>query len=51
MTKLSEQKASVVISLAAVIVIIYGLQMAKVLLVPFLLAAFLAMITVRPMLC
>ena len=32
------------------IVIIYGMQMAKVLLVPFLIAAFLALITVRPML-
>ena len=44
------QRSSAVISLAAVIVIIFGLQMAKVLLVPFLLAAFLALITVRPML-
>ncbi len=50
MTLTPEHKSSAVISLAAVIVIIYGLQMAKVLLVPFLLAAFLAMITVRPML-
>ena len=50
MTNLAEQKSSAVISLAAVIVIIFGLQMAKVLLVPFLLAAFLALITVRPML-
>ena len=50
MTMTAELKSSAVISLAAVIVIIYGLQMAKVLLVPFLLAAFLAMITVRPML-
>lgn len=39
-----------VVSFAAVIVIIYGLQMAKGLLVPFLVAAFLAMITLRPML-
>ena len=39
-----------VISFAAVIVIIYGLQMAKALLVPFLVAVFLALITVRPML-
>jgi AI-2 transport protein TqsA len=39
-----------VVSFAAVIVIIYGLQMAKALLVPFLVAAFLALITVRPML-
>jgi AI-2 transport protein TqsA len=38
------------VSFAAVIVIIYGLQMAKALLVPFLVAAFLALITVRPML-
>ena len=35
---------------AAVIVIAYGLQMAKVVLVPFLIAAFLALITARPML-
>jgi predicted PurR-regulated permease PerM len=46
----SQNKGSVVISFAAVIVIIYGLQMAKNLLVPFLVAAFLALITVRPML-
>ena len=44
------RKGSAVISFAAVIVIVYGLQMAKVLLVPFLVAAFLALITVRPML-
>ena len=37
-------------SFAAVVIVIYGLQMAKVLLVPFLIAAFLALITVRPML-
>jgi predicted PurR-regulated permease PerM len=37
-------------SLAAVIIIVFGLQMAKALLVPFLVAAFLALITVRPML-
>jgi len=43
-------KGSAVISFAAVIIIIYGLQMAKGLLVPFLVAAFLALITVRPML-
>ena len=36
--------------LAAVVVVIYGMQMMSVLLVPFLIAAFLAMITVRPML-
>ena len=38
------------ISFAAVIVIAFGLQAASVLLVPFLLAVFLALITVRPML-
>jgi AI-2 transport protein TqsA len=46
---LSNNKGSAVVSLAAVIVVIYGMQMAKALLVPFLIAAFLALITVRPM--
>jgi predicted PurR-regulated permease PerM len=46
----SQSKGSAVISFAAVVVIVIGLQMAKDLLVPFLLAAFLALITVRPML-
>jgi len=50
MTEASAKSAGVVISIAAVIVIIYGMQAAKVLLVPFLLAAFFALITVRPML-
>ncbi len=50
MDDLTENKGSAVISFAAVIVVVYGLQMAKALLVPFLLAAFLALITVRPML-
>ena len=35
--------------MAAVVVVIYGMQMMSVLLVPFLIAAFLALITVRPM--
>lgn len=47
---ISEKRGSAVITFAAVLVIVYGLQMAKALLVPFLVAAFLAMITVRPML-
>ena len=47
---MTEKRGSTVISFAAVIVIVFGLQMAKALLVPFLLAAFLALITVRPML-
>ncbi len=46
----NNDNGSAVISIAAVIVIIYGMQMAKVLLVPFLIAAFLALITARPML-
>ena len=50
MDDLRESKGSAVISFAAVIVVVYGLQMAKALLVPFLLATFLALITVRPML-
>lgn len=49
-TSLGNNKSSAVVSLAAVIVIIFGMQMAKELLVPFLIAAFLALITVRPML-
>jgi len=47
---LSSNKGSAVVSLAAVVVVIYGMQMAQALLVPFLIAAFLALITVRPML-
>ena len=39
-----------VVSFAAVVIIVYGLQWAKALLVPFLVAVFLALITVRPML-
>ena len=50
MDNLTENRGSSVISFAAVIVVVFGLQMAKALLVPFLLAAFLALITVRPML-
>jgi predicted PurR-regulated permease PerM len=45
-----EKSTNALISAAAVIVIVYGMQAAKVLLVPFLLAVFLALITVRPML-
>jgi AI-2 transport protein TqsA len=47
---LSARKGSAAVTAAAVIVVIYGMQMAKVLLVPFLIASFLALITVRPML-
>ena len=38
------------IILASIVVVIYGMQMMSVLLVPFLIAVFLALITVRPML-
>ena len=44
------QNTGKIVSAAAVIVLIYGMQAAKVLLVPFLLAVFLALISVRPML-
>ena len=44
------KNTNALISAAAVIVIVFGMQAAKVLLVPFLLAVFLALITVRPML-
>lgn len=43
-------QSNALISIAAVIVIVYGMQAAQVLLVPFLLAVFLALIAIRPML-
>jgi len=42
--------SNALISFAAVIIVVYGMQAAQVLLVPFLLAVFLALIAVRPML-
>lgn len=45
-----QTKTSALMILAAIVVVIYGMQMAKVILVPFLIAVFLALITVRPML-
>ena len=50
MEQSTPRKSSTIIVMAAVVVVIYGMQMMSVLLVPFLLAAFLALITVRPML-
>ncbi len=44
------KNGSAIISIAAIVIVIYGMQMAKALLVPFLVAVFLALITVRPML-
>ena len=46
----SGRRTGAVISVAAVVVIIFGMQAARVFLVPFLLAMFVALITVRPML-
>jgi len=46
----THNRSSAVFVLAALVIVIYGMQWAKVLLVPFLIAAFLALITVRPML-
>ncbi len=50
MGTLEAKNSSALISAAAIIVIIFGMQAAKVLLVPFLLAVFFALIAVRPML-
>ncbi len=50
MEQASPNKSSAIMILAAVVIVIYGMQMMSVLLVPFLIAAFLALITVRPML-
>jgi predicted PurR-regulated permease PerM len=43
-------KTNVVIILAAIVVVVYGMQAASALIIPFLVATFLALITVRPML-
>lgn len=45
-----KRNTSAVVIAAAVVVVIYGMQFAKALLIPFLLAAFIALITVRPVL-
>jgi predicted PurR-regulated permease PerM len=50
MNDIAARNSNALISVAAVIIIVYGMQAAKVLLVPFLLAVFLALIAVRPML-
>ena len=50
MSETVSRNGTALISIAAVVVVVYGMQMAKALLVPFLFAAFLALITVRPML-
>ena len=48
--RVNDTGSGALLSFAAVIVIVYGMQAAKVLLVPFLLAVFLALIAIRPML-
>ena len=50
MERAPRKKTSAIVIIAALVVVIYGMQMMSVLLVPFLIAAFLALITVRPML-
>ena len=50
MSAIVRENTNAIISAAAVIILIFGMQAAKVLLVPLLLAIFLALITVRPML-
>lgn len=50
MSEPTVKNTNALISAAAVVVIVFGMQAAKVLLVPFLLAVFFALITVRPML-
>lgn len=44
------KNSNALVTIAAVVIIIFGMQAASVLLVPFLLAIFFALITVRPML-
>ena len=44
------KERNAIVSFAAVVVIVYGMQLAKELLVPFLIALFLTLITARPML-
>ncbi len=50
MSAIVRENTNAIVSAAAVIILIFGMQAAKVVLVPLLLAIFLALITVRPML-
>jgi predicted PurR-regulated permease PerM len=50
MSAIVRENTNTMISAAAVIILIFGMQAAQVLLVPLLLAIFLALISVRPML-
>jgi len=49
-TEVTPTKTNVIISLAAVVIVIAGMKAASELIVPFMIAVFLALITVRPML-
>ncbi|HNP36264.1 MAG TPA: AI-2E family transporter [Woeseiaceae bacterium] len=44
------RNGNAIVTLAAIVIVVYGMQFAKALLVPFLVALFLALISVRPML-
>ena len=50
MSENGSKNASALITMAAIVIVVYGMQAASGLLVPFLIAVFLALITVRPML-
>ena len=50
MVDVTAPKTSAIITLAAIVVIVAGMKAASALIVPFMIAAFLALITVRPML-
>ncbi|MDH4048825.1 MAG: AI-2E family transporter [Gammaproteobacteria bacterium] len=50
MSEATVKNSNALISAAALVVIVFGMQAAKVLIVPFLLAVFIALMTVRPML-
>ena len=49
MSETTGNRQGALLSAAALVIVIFGLQSAKALMVPFLLASFLALITVRPM--
>mgnify|MGYP001818820943 FL=1 len=50
MVNVAAPKTSAIITLAAIVVIVAGMKAASALIVPFMIATFLALITVRPML-
>ena len=50
MVDVATPKTSAIITLAAIVVVIAGMKAASALIVPFMIATFLALITVRPML-